>query len=149
MTATFTADGSAVFSHGDGTYDIDTFTISGHRIIFGRDEYYDEFAPVATFSIEGNRLWLYQGFHFTRAADYDADDLLIGMWENADRAITLELLPDGTMIFEEPGYVDLGEFYVYDDILVLVWDNGFMAYFFEVDEASLSLILTIMEFERV
>jgi len=147
MIVTFTADGYVVFSHGDGTYDIDTFTINGNRIIFGRDEYYDMTAPIATFHIDGDRLSLSQGFHFTRATHYNADDLLIGLWEH--EAIAFDLRPDGTAVFTEPGYEDTGRFYVYDDILFLTWeDYWMMAYFYEVDETSLSLILTIMEFSR-
>jgi len=155
MMITFTEDGSMITMYDPSNfYEID-FEVVGSKIRLGPPHLYqDMLSPTLTFRVDGDMLILYQGLHFTRAYQDSDSGSLIGRWEIYAPLYTgrmyMELLEDGTALFEVPGdEVIYGYFYVYDDMVLLVWDYGMMVYFFEVSGDSLTLTLTTMGFSRV
>ena len=164
MMIIFTEDGTMIFRYGYDDYEEGAIEIVGNQIQLEQESIYPDMypdmltvamlSPTITFRVDEDMLTLYHGFHFTRVYQGSGDDPLLGKWQMYvpfyTGQIFMELLPDGAALFEvSGGELIYGYYYIYHDMMLLVWDYGMMAYFYEISGDSLTLTLMIMEFFRV
>lgn len=155
IALSFGEDGIVSF-YIDGVYDESfLYEVHGNQLTF-RD--FDENNEIITyiFEVNDNTLSLMALVMHLVSVDPPYENLhhVLGRWKvlNPMPELTIEFITfkgEDTAIFEfDDGYVMEGYFFFYEDVLVLMWEHGFMGYHMIFEGNTLSLILWTAEYTR-